>query len=82
MSCRVLKRGMEEFIVNKMIETAKINGFEKVSAEYIPTQKNKMVKDIYKTFGFTEVGDGQYEIAVDDYEPKHVFIEENEMEVL
>lgn len=55
MSCRVLKRGMEEYIVNKMIETAKVNGFEELTAEYIPTPKNAMVKDIYKTFGFTEV---------------------------
>lgn len=74
MSCRVLKRGMEEFIVNKMIETAKSNGFEMVSAEYIPTAKNKMVKDIYKTFGFTEKAEGQYEINVDNYKNKPVFI--------
>lgn len=76
MSCRVLKRGMEEFIVNKMIETAKVNGFKKVSSEYIPTAKNKMVKDIYKTFGFAETGENRYEISVGDYEPKKVYIRE------
>ena len=30
MSCRVLKRGMEEFIVNQIMETAKEKGFTKV----------------------------------------------------
>ena len=75
MSCRVLKRGMEEYIINKMMETATAHGFEKISAEYIPTPKNKMVKDIYKTFGFTEVSEMQYEIAVKDYEPKKVYID-------
>ncbi len=74
MSCRVLKRGMEEFIINKMIETAKANGFEKVSSEYLPTPKNKMVKDIYSTFGFREKAEGQYEIMVDEYRNKPVFI--------
>jgi FkbH-like protein len=77
MSCRVLKRGMEEFIVNKMIEAAKASGFTKLSAEYIPTLKNSMVKDIYKTFGFTETAENKYVINVDDYEPRKVYIEEN-----
>jgi len=76
MSCRVLKRGMEEFIVNKMIETAKSGGFTKLSAEYIPTPKNSMVKDIYKTFGFTETGKNNYVISVDDYKPRIVYIDE------
>ncbi len=76
MSCRVLKRGMEEFIVNKIFETAKSGGFEKIKAEYIPTAKNKMVKDIYDTFGFTVTGEGKYEMNVDDYEPRHVYIDD------
>lgn len=77
MSCRVLKRGMEEFIVNKMIETAKSNGYGKVSAEYIPTAKNKMVKDIYRSFGFTETSENKYEINVDEYIPRDVYIRES-----
>ncbi|MCR4851333.1 MAG: HAD-IIIC family phosphatase [Lachnospiraceae bacterium] len=76
MSCRVLKRGMEEFIVNKIFETAKSGGFEKIKAEYIPTAKNKMVKDIYDTFGFTVTGEGKYEMNVGDYEPRHVYIDD------
>ncbi len=76
MSCRVLKRGMEEFIVNKMVEAAKINGFKKVSAEYIPTAKNSMVKDIYKTMGFNEDGENKYQVNVDEYVTKENFIAE------
>lgn len=74
MSCRVLKRGMEEYIVNKMIETAGKNGFTTIKAEYIPTPKNKMVENIYKSFGFKEVGDNQYSIEVADYSPKKNYI--------
>ena len=78
MSCRVLKRGMEEFIVNKMIETAKSNGFEQVIGEYIPTAKNAMVKDIYKTMGFEQTDENKYCIDVDSYKPQNNYIKEEE----
>ena len=76
MSCRVLKRGMEEFIVNKMIYTAKEAGFKTINAEYIPTMKNAMVKDIYITMGFTEIDKGKYTISVESYEEKKNYIKE------
>lgn len=74
MSCRVLKRGMEEFIVNAMIQKAKDAGFRTVNAEYIPTAKNAMVKDIYETMGFKALGDGKYVVSVDEYEMKNNYI--------
>lgn len=76
MSCRVLKRGMEEFIVNGMIRAAREAGFKTVKSEYIPTPKNAMVKDIYKTMGFTEEGNGRYSISVEAYENKKNYIKE------
>ena len=76
MSCRVLKRGMEEYIVNKIIGKAKDNGFSKVSAEYIQTKKNMMVKDIYSRMGFKTTEENHFEINVSDYENKKVFISE------
>ena len=76
MSCRVLKRGMEEFIINKVVETAKKNGFARIEAEYIPTKKNMMVKDIYSRMGFSTVAENQFALNVDDYQEKKVYIEE------
>ena len=76
MSCRVLKRGMEEYILNKMMEKAGELGYETVKAEYIPTAKNKMVKDIYKKMGFTEYEENKYIIRADEYKEKKVFIKE------
>ena len=58
MSCRVLKRGMEEFIINKIVSTAKENGFTLVEGEYIRTQKNAMVAQLYTQHGFTNCGNG------------------------
>ena len=67
MSCRVLKRGMEEFIINSIIKTAKENGFSKVVGEYIKTPKNAMVENIYSKLGFEDLGDGKFEADVDGF---------------
>lgn len=76
MSCRVLKRGMEEFIVNKMIRTAAEHGFQKVAGEYIPTPKNAMVKDLYEKMGFARVGENRFEADVSGFQYHKTFIME------
>lgn len=55
MSCRVLKRGMENFTLNTLVAYAKENGFKKIIGEYLPTLKNGMVKEHYPNLGFTRI---------------------------
>ncbi|HHT98054.1 MAG TPA: HAD-IIIC family phosphatase [Clostridiales bacterium] len=55
MSCRVLKRGIESLVMEKIIESATEMGCDQVVGEYIPTVKNAMVKNIYIDFGFEPV---------------------------
>lgn len=77
MSCRVLKRGMENFTLNTIIKYAKENGFKKVIGEYIETPKNKMVENHYQELGFTSIDcDGQnlYELEVNNYVNIECFI--------
>ena len=76
MSCRVLKRGMEEFIVNKMIRTAAEHGYEKVIGEYIPTAKNAMVRDLYEKMGFDRIGETRFEAHVAGFKYHKTFITE------
>jgi FkbH-like protein len=57
MSCRVLKRGMENFVLNTIVTFARENGFKTIKGEYLPTAKNEMVKDHYKNLGFEQVQD-------------------------
>lgn len=76
MSCRVLKRTVEEFIINKMISAAKENGFKTVVGEYIPTPKNAMVKDIYEKMGFTRIDDGHFKADTETFEPRTCYITE------
>jgi FkbH-like protein len=73
MSCRVLKRGMENFVLNEIVNVAKQNNFATIIGEYIPTAKNAMVKDHYKNLGFARKNN-QWVLNVLDYEPRKTFI--------
>lgn len=78
MSCRVLKRGMENFMLNTIVKYAKLHGFEKITSEYIPTVKNKMVENLYLELGFSalEDSDNHFILPLDNYVPLKTHIEE------
>jgi FkbH-like protein len=67
MSCRVLGRGMEDFMVNAMFDTARREGFASVEGEYMPTEKNAGVSDLYARMGFAPVGDGRFRASVEGF---------------
>jgi FkbH-like protein len=58
MSCRVLGRRMEDFMVGCLISAAAERGVRAVRAQYIETAKNKMVADLLPRLGFCVAGDG------------------------
>ena len=74
MSCRVLKRGMEEFIMNEIVRAARECGYNKLKAQYIKTPKNSMVEHLYDNMGWTPLGDGYYELDADSYIDKNNYI--------
>ena len=77
MSCRVLKRGMENFTLNTIVKYAKANGYKKIIGEYLPTAKNGMVADHYPNLGLTPVPEhtnGLWMLSVDDFQNKECYI--------
>jgi FkbH-like protein len=79
MSCRVLTRGVEQFLMNHCVAYAASIGKAVISAEYRPTAKNAMVKDFYAQFGFNKVSedpDGRtlWRLLVAEHIPKTVFM--------
>lgn len=77
MSCRVLKRGMENFTLNMMVEVAKAKGYKKIIGEYLPTAKNGMVADHYTNLGFKRVevlDTAKYELDVTNYHERGCYI--------
>ena len=52
MSCRILKRTMENFTLNVVASWAIAHGYSRIIGEYIPTLKNQMVAQHYPSLGF------------------------------
>ena len=78
MSCRVLRRGMEEFVANHLVAAAKEAGCSKVIGEYLPTKKNAMVADLYNRMGFVPTEDGRFVANVKTWSPIATHVLERE----
>jgi FkbH-like protein len=52
MSCRVIGRGVEEFMFNQLVVAAVREGARTILAQYILTPKNGLVKDLLPRLGF------------------------------
>ncbi len=74
MSCRVLKRGMENAMLNTLVSRAKNFGCKKIVGYYFPTKKNNMVADLYKNFGFQKISDTVWNLNISDFVEQENFI--------
>jgi FkbH-like protein len=74
MSCRVLKRGMESFVLNTIVKFAKEKGFRYLKGEYLATTKNEMVKDHYSNLGFQKKEGGSWILDTYSYEPRKTYV--------
>jgi FkbH-like protein len=59
MSCRVLGRQMEKFMLDRLIEAAQKQGIHELVGAYRPTQKNGLVRDHFDKLGFEKVCQNQ-----------------------
>ncbi|MBQ8922978.1 MAG: HAD family hydrolase [Oscillospiraceae bacterium] len=62
MSCRVLRRGVEGCLFDAIVQMTLDSGFRYLTAEYLPTAKNKMVAHFYDEIGMQPTGDGTYRL--------------------
>ena len=88
MSCRVLKRGMEEAMMDLLLARTRLAGGKKLIGYYYPTAKNGMVRDFYGLHGFSLLEDVAgatvwvYDLAAKDTSPvQRHFIMVKEAEV-
>jgi FkbH-like protein len=73
MSCRVLKRGMEDLILNKIVDLAVEYDFNLITGEYLPTKKNIIVADLFDKLGFNK-NQSLYHLNINNYQPKVSYI--------
>lgn len=78
MSCRVLKRGVEEYLMNYLFNECRARGLSGIQGEYIGSPKNAMVRDFFARFGFRPLDrDGtrdKWILDTADYESRATFI--------
>jgi FkbH-like protein len=82
MSCRVLKRQIENLVFNHIIKQAGQHGCQYITGEYIPTEKNKMVSRLLDGLGFAPVEEQHSRkysfLLTQAYENKNILIKEIE----
>jgi FkbH-like protein len=73
MSCRVLKRQVEEEALNELARLAKRKGCVRLDGVYLPTAKNEMVRDFYLRMGFALTRENEqsreFELKLDAFQP-------------
>lgn len=75
MSCRVLKRGMEDTMMDAVAAEAAARGLHTLRGTYRPTAKNAMVRDFYAQMGFAKVQESEdgvtvWECSLAEYTPR------------
>jgi FkbH-like protein len=80
MSCRVLKRGVEQFAMNQIFDFAARKGAKRVLGHYVRTAKNEMVKSFFEDFGFEKIsapvdGNTNWELEIEKYKPTVTFFD-------
>jgi FkbH-like protein len=58
MSCRILGRGVEQAMLSAAIAYAWEHGCSAVTGDFIPTAKNRQVRDVYARYGFDPIETG------------------------
>lgn len=56
MSCRVLKRGLEDAVRTALLRAARERGVRELVGYYYPTPQNGMVQNLYASLGFAAAG--------------------------
>lgn len=81
MSCRVIGRGLEAFMLNDIRSFAQNANVERVRGLYVPTKKNVQTRDLYAHFGFDkvseddEVASSVWEISTSKLKIQNCFID-------
>jgi len=81
MSCRVLKRGVEDLLLNDLCAAAIGRGARTVRGEFIPTARNALAREHYQHLGFVRIRDDNehtwWELKlVEDWKPRTHHIQE------
>ena len=71
LSCRILGKGIEEAFIKTVFNLLRLDGYRRITADYLPTAKNGQTADFYDRMGMTleatdEAGAKHYSMALSD----------------
>ena len=81
MSCRVLKRDMEQAMMDELVRRCMERGIKEIRGYFFPTAKNKMVVNFYRDMGFEQIsvddeGNSEWKLSLEDgYDKKNRYIQ-------
>lgn len=80
LSCRVMGRGVEDALLERMETELLQEGYTCLRGRYVPTAKNKPVAELYDRLGYrtirqTEDGEKLYEIRLEERPDRRSFVE-------
>jgi FkbH-like protein len=83
MSCRVLARTVEQYLMVYVFDCAKRLGLNRVTGEYLATPKNAMVRDFFVQFGFQKIseeanGHTRWALSLKDFRPPVTYIRQTD----
>ena len=75
LSCRIIGRGVEEGILDYIINEARKNNIKRIIGNFIPTKKNKPSESFLSNFGFKKVNDYWiYSLEKHSKKPSHLLL--------
>jgi FkbH-like protein len=63
MSCRVLGRGVEQAVLQELVQGALNDGATRLTGSYIATERNQLVADHYEKLGFLPLPSNQFGVT-------------------
>ena len=76
LSCRIMGRGVEEGMLDHIIQEARNVGVTRIKANYIPTKKNKPAENFLPNFGFKKENN-HWIYSLENYskKPSHLLVQ-------
>ncbi|MGH8259878.1 MAG: HAD-IIIC family phosphatase [Steroidobacteraceae bacterium] len=82
MSCRVLNRGIEQAVCNRLVRDALRAGARRLVGQFVPTERNGIVADLFERLTFAPLKDGdsvRWVLDLAAYRPFELLVIEAEL---
>jgi len=80
MSCRAIGRGVEDFTLNRIADSARALGYRALLGEFFTTAKNAPVADLFPRLGFAPTGEQRFRLELAEFSGAETFVSDSHAE--